>query len=209
MPGQVTFKVRDAGFARTLRRYREFSKRDPEVIVNTKAFYVARRAVLETPKTPPERIRALLAETGGYGLWRIINWRRGQAGKPGLWGPAMKKAVRVVLAARLRSRAFLRAGWLPAIKRLEPLAEKRGAPRADRTVKARGADKGWATPARPGWVAKAIIANTAQSRWDKGGALKRGVAALGRAIAFEKQSMLAYIERKMKQTAVKAGVKTR
>jgi hypothetical protein len=38
----------------------------------------------------------------------------------------MAEAVEALLAIRLKSIAFLKSGWLPAIKRLEPYAEKIG-----------------------------------------------------------------------------------
>ena len=207
---RLKVKFRTEEFTRTLRRYRELSKRDPETIVNTKAFYIARRAVLETPKTPAEKIREFVGLRSGQVIGRIINKRRGARGERGLYGDAMAKAVGLVLAARLRSRAFMKSGWLPAIKALAPLAEKRGAPKSDRSAKVKGKDNGYARPARgAGWVARSIIANMAQARWDRGKAMEEGLAALKRAFDAETQSMKEYIERKQKETAHKAGVKTK
>jgi hypothetical protein len=186
------------------------SRRDVKTICDTKGFYIARRSVLETPKVSAAAVKSSVRWRQGEFIGRIINKRRGARGEPGLYGDAMAEAVGLVLAARLRSRAFLRSGWISAIKKLEPLAEKRGAPRADRTVKQVGQAKGYAQPAVTGvWITKTIIANLAQAKWDKGAAQNHGMAALDRAFAFETQSMRDYIERKMKAAATKAGVRHR
>lgn len=203
-----TFRINRKDFDATLRRYREFSKRSPEVIVNTKAFYIARRATIETAKASKQSIQRFIRLDSGAVIGRIINARRGKRGEKGLYGDAMAEAVALVLAARLRSRAFLASGWLPAIKALEPYAEKRGAPRQDRVSKEFGQAKGSGKPARgAGWIAKAIIINMAAARWDRGGQAKHGQVALQKAFDFEVKSMLAYIERKMREAGEKAGVK--
>lgn len=210
MASRVTFKFRTDEFTRTLRIYRQYSKRDPDTIVNTKAFYIARAAVLNTPKASAKAIREYVKADSGRIIGMMINKRRGSRGEKGLWGDAMAKAVGLVLAARLRSAAFLKSGWLSAIKTLEPLAEKRGAPRADRSPKQIGKPKGYAVPARSGgWIAKSIIANLAQAKWDKGKAMDHGLTALKKAFDHETASMKEYIERKMHETAKKSGIKTR
>ncbi len=210
MAGGATFRVNTREFTATLRRYREFSRRDPETICNTKAFYIARRATVLTPKASGARIRKFVRAERGAILGKIINRRRGASELKGLWGKAMAEAVALVLAARLRSAAFLKSGWLPAIRRLEPYAERTGGrpPRMERATHQYGAPKGEAKPARPGWMARAIIANMAQARWDKGGALKLLTKSLQAAFDFEARSMKEYIERKLRQTARRAGIKT-
>lgn len=205
---KVTWRIDRRDFDRTLRVYRQYSKRDPETIANTKGFFIARRATVETVRATPQAIRKFIGKDRGRIIGMLINKRRGERGEKGLYGAEMMKEVETVLAARLRSRAFLASGWIPAIKALQPLAEKRGAPRADRTAKTFGQAKGYAMPARgAGWVAKAIIVNMAAARWDKGGQAKHGQAALQRAFDFEARSMREYIERKQREAATKAGVR--
>ncbi len=206
---RVTSRINHREFDATMRVYRQYSKRDPATICNTKGFYIARRATVETVKTPASKIREFIGEAGGRIIGMIINKGRAKRGEKGLYGRAMAKMVAMVKAARLRSRAFLASGWIFAIKALEPFAEKRGAPRQDRTSKQYGQAKGYGLPATDGWKAKAILANLASARWDRGGAEKNAVNGLQKAFDFERASMLGYVERKMRETAKRAGVKVK
>ncbi len=209
----TAFKLDTREFRQTLDLYGKFSKRDRAVIVNTKAFYIARRAVVETIKADKKNIRAFIRAKSGAIVGRLINKRRGARGEKGLYGDAMAEAVIAVLANRLRSVAFLKSGWLRAIKTLEPLAERiRGnsVPRKDSTVKEYGKAKGDARPAREGAIiTMATIRNLAIAKHDKHDALgKFGGPALQRAIDFETRSMNDYIERKLRDAANEAGIKT-
>lgn len=206
MPG-VTLKFDRRDFDWTLARYRQFSKRDPATIVNTKAFYISRRAAVETVKTPAGVIRNYLNQQDGRVAGMIINSRRGKAGQPGLYGNEMRFAVAMMKAARIRSRAFLASGWIPAIKKLAPLAEHPGRAQGPRGSKQFGQAKGAAKPATGGLVCKCLIENNAGTRWDRGGHDKHGLSALKRAFDFEVRSMKAYIERKTFESAKKAGIK--
>jgi hypothetical protein len=49
-------------FDRTLAIYRTYSKRAIATIVNTKAFYIARRATVETPKAKAAAVKSGLAK---------------------------------------------------------------------------------------------------------------------------------------------------
>src|SRR5438105_15248985 len=65
--------------------------------------------------------------TGPFGAI-LINSRLGKKGEPGLSGPAMREALVRLIAARVRSVAFLKAGWLPAIRILDRIVnDKEGA----------------------------------------------------------------------------------
>lgn len=229
-------------FDRTLAIYRTYSKRAIATIVNTKAFYIARRATVETPKAKAAAVKSGLAKEVtvketllarrvriskkgkvSYGSWitqkhkaplaaLIINARRGRHGEKGLSGPMMAEAVAALLAIRLKSVAFLKSGWLPAIKRLEPYAERIGgrAPRQDRTAAVVGQEKGGAKPAKEsGWESRAIIENLAgENRDNKGALLVYGLPALQRAFDAEEASMREYIERKMLEATKAAGIAT-
>lgn len=207
---QPTFRIDHREFDRTLQKYRELSKRSVQVIVNTKAFYIARRAVIETPRAKISEIKRFVSADGGAIMGKIINKRRGERGEKGLYGAEMTTAIGLVLAARLRSRAFLASGWLPAVKALEPLAERIGGavPRKDRTAKEFGQAKGYGKPASSGWTVRAIFANLAAARWDRGGQARLGMTALQKAFDFEVKSMKDYIQRKLNKAAYQAGVKT-
>lgn len=222
---QPKFKLNTAEFNRTLKQYAGYSKREVTVILNTKAFFIARRAVIETPKTNKGKIGKELGRVirtgkraGQLVLKKardfavplaalIINKRLGPG--HGLEGAAMAEAIKKLLGARLRSIAFLKSGWLPAIKKLEPLAEKRGAPRQDKTPTQFGQAKGFAKPAGEGWRASCVIANLADARRDaKEALIKYGGPALQRAFDFETASMRKYIEDKLRAAAKRAGIRT-
>lgn len=224
----VTFKVDTSEFTRTLREYRKYSKRTLPVIVNTKAMFIARHAILETPKADKAKIERELGEFVSVNGSKkkqlllaigkkhdaplaalIINARRGREGRPGLYGAKMAAAVRVFVAARIRSISFLKSGWLPAIKTLLPFSDRRGGPRQEKGVKQIGQPKGYGKPAREGWNVVAEIANTASDNKNNRGALwKYGGPALQRAFNAEAASMREYIEKKMREAAKQSGIKT-
>jgi len=208
MPDGVSFKIDATEFNATLRKYVLVSSREIPDIVNTKAFFIARRAVVETPKADFHKISEL---RGSALIGKIINKRRGLHGEKGLYGREMAKMVATVLAARRRSIAFLKSGWLPAIRILDAVVHsKRGAPRLDRSSKIYGQPKGSAAVASTGWRVKATIINAALASRDHKDALgKYGMPALQKAFDFERQSMLDYMERKMKAAANSVGIKTR
>ncbi len=190
-------------------KYMEHSKRDLATALNAKAFFIARRAVVETPKA---KLSRMSRATGGI-LGRIVNKRRGLAGDKGLYGVEMAKVVEIIYQARRRSVAFLKSGWLPAIRKLEQSVDpryRRGAAKSDRTAKQVGRAKGSATPARTGWRCSARIENAALAKHDKKEALDLfGGPALQRAFDYEVASMNEYIARKMRDTAKAHGVRTR
>lgn len=231
----VSFKIHDAEFNATLRQYSALTKRDLTTIINTKAFYISRGAVRNTHRTSKETInrelntivrsvrmrdqdtKRLRKTKRAFSLDAsaapraalIINALRGKEGKPGLFGEAMRKAVYSLWVRRQKSRAFIASGFLPAVKTYEPLAERPGsAPRRDPQVKAFGHPKGGARPATQGWNPKAIFWNSASAKGDhKGALIKYGGEGLAKAFAEETKSMLAYIERKMKERLRRVGIR--
>ncbi len=226
MPARGSFKLDTREFRRTLDRYAKISRRDRATIVNTKAFYIARAAVAFTPKADSSKIKkffegAKLGRDKRSGRFRvdsgtlavvgkIINKRRGERGEKGLYGDAMKVAQAMMKAARLRSVAFLKSGWLPAIKTLAKLAERPGrAMRLDKKAEQIGKAKGDVSPAHEGlFITKAVIINLAEAKHDtKEALIKFGGPALQKAIDHEAASMSQYIEEKLKKAAAAAGIK--
>lgn len=219
-------------FQATLKQYAKINRRTFKEITDSKALFIARGALWNTKKASKEGVKRELLElaytlkTSASGRTRkylkqsasrnapvaalLINWKRGRRGEPGLYGDAMKKAVKNFLASRLRSIAFLKSGWIPAIRILNPLVKsKSGAKPIDRTVKQYGKDKGTALPAREGSKPKTIIENSASAKDDKKDALfLYGEPALKRAFADETQSMLTYMADKLKGAAREAGIRT-
>lgn len=226
MPGNGIKLTNLPEFRRVMREYQKVSKRDNATIVYTKAFYIARGAVRRTVKVERSKIQeemakpARIAKNDAPLAAILINAAIGGKGKAadrvpsrllaawaaagkGLWGKAMRKAVRALTGARLSSRGFIAAGWLPAIKVFEPLAERKGrAPRQDRSVKQFGRPKGAGyAEGKDSLVPKAIIENFANPPHDPHGALiKYGERALQEAFKDEMLSMEAYIAAKKQES---------
>lgn len=210
-----------------LEQYLQVTSRSVEETVNTKAFYVARAATRFTLKADVGKMasqlgtfikvtktsksgrvyqrRELKLVTGGQHeaplAALIVQARRGRARQKGLYGPAMRQAVVAMLKARRASVAFLKSGWLPAIKKLEPLADRRGAPEPDHQARQIGQAKGDAIPGRLNYdQVIATIINSAMAKRDVRDALGRiGGRGLDAAFYAEAQSISDYLERKMRE----------
>lgn len=52
----------------------------------------------------------------------ITNKRRGKLGKPGLYGKKMRGSINNLIAARMRSCAYLKSGWIEAFNIFKPYA---------------------------------------------------------------------------------------
>jgi hypothetical protein len=223
-----TFKLNTREFDATLKRYMALSKRTPKEVTDTKAFYIARRATLETPKAKLSDIKGDLGrivnskKKGRYLKLTMADRRpvslaeaiiRARAHRKGSAQPTKEEIgglIENLLIVRARSIAFLKSGWLPAIKALAPFAVKRGQPRVDNTAKQVGQAKGFGRPSPGGWRAKTVIANLASTLRDKKEALiKYGMPALQQAFDHETRSMKGYIEDKLRRDARAVGIKTR
>lgn len=231
---EPTSKWDQSAFDRSLNRYALVckSRTFPEIL-NTKGYFIARATTRETGKADAFRIRAQLGQTvrvnyltkkGKVSVRRvltlpqgtqheaplaalIINARRGRAGEPGLAGKPMDRAIRQLIGARIRSVSFIKAGWIPAIKKFAPLAAKGGAPAMDTSAREFGRPKGDATPAKAGWNIHATLLNLAfgnrTSNRSRSRALAIGTRGLQRGMDLETASMNAYVEARMKPDAVK------
>ncbi len=225
----TTVRVDNREFTASLRQYVKLSRTAFPDIANRKAFFIARGATRETPKADKNTIKSQLGSLiGRKGKKRrlklaqgtthdaplaalIINAWRGRAGKPGLFGAEMRDAIEKLLALRMRSIAFIKSGWLPAIRILgAKVRSKSGAPREDKSAAIVGKDKGRAIPARDGaFRVRATIENSASTSRDKKQALfKYGEPALERAFAAETASTIAEIERRLREAAQKARIRT-
>ncbi len=221
-------QVDDREFTRTLRQYSRISRREIPDIVNTKAFFIARRAVIETHKADKSMIKTslgtILKRKGGGRILKlakadkrdmslaeaILRARAYRAGREQPDKTAIGALIENLIAARMRSIAFLKSGWLPAIKALEKLVKsKSGVARTDRSPKQYGKAKGSAIPAHEGFRVSATIINAASADRDRKAALdKFGTPALARAFAFETKSMEEYMEEKLKKAAQSVGIRT-
>ena len=228
------FKLDTREFDATLRRYRELHRRRtvPE-IVNKKALYIARGASQLTPKPSTDAIKKAIGrelfgmehtqsgrgkrvlnigKNGAPVGALIINFLRGQKGLRGLYGAEMKDAINRLVGSRIRARAFLAAGWIPAIKKLSALvSNKSRIPKADRDAEKIKNPKGSVRPAtRDGWKSVATIINEAVSHFTttKDPLGKIAEPALIQAIENERRSMLVDIENQMRKDAHEVGIKT-
>lgn len=199
-------------FDRAMDEYMKFTKKSVSEVVNAKAWFIARNAVLMTDKTMVNKIDAELnAQSREYPpvplAAIIINSRAKGKGMRGLSGAKMAKAVKEMINARHKAVNFLRSGWLPAIRILE-MAVKRGdinfskryAPKKDSTVKQYGKDKGSAIWAKPNYQRVfAEIENAVEggNRGRNGRVTNILTSGLDKAIKAEIASMRVYVERKM------------
>jgi hypothetical protein len=188
-------------FDETLEEYAKYSKRTHAQIVNTKAYYVARKALWFTPKADSYKMKQQLGglvtvsrvnrkgrtvrrrqlqlvNSTRQGLESaplaalILNTRMGKKGIKGLYGSKMERAIKELLSSRYRSVAFIKSGWLGSIRALAPLVkDKSAAAPADPSAKQVGRPKGEATPAADGENPTATIVNLASARRDEKGAL--------------------------------------
>jgi len=242
MAPSINLKIDDREFQQTLREYVMVSKRTIPEIVNTKAYYIVRRAIYETPKADKMVIgkslagliyaykdtkggaRRMLKTVTRYGRWNqatqvplaalLVNWKRGQMGKAGLYGQNMAAAVKGFIASRQRSVAFIRSGWLPALRILAPFVKnKAGAAPLDSETKQYGRARGRATPASEGFHVSATIVNAigegAKDADAKAAALdKYAQPALQRAFDAEEASMRQYMEDELRKSAKFVGIRT-
>lgn len=206
-------------------------KRTFPEIVNSKLYFIGRKSIWFTKKADPTRIktalgqfvstnfinkkgkqaskRTLIAVRGQSAnaplLALIINKERGRLGKPGLRGKAMERAARKKLAARLRSVAFIKSGWIPARDKLDKLTKDRGGlPPNDSGTKVIGQMKGYAVPAVESFSPFGEIANNVSTKRDTKNSLRKyGEPGLQRAFDDEARSMDEYVERKMKASTDK------
>jgi hypothetical protein len=218
-------------FDRTFLRYLQFTSRTFVQAVNTKAYYIARKALWFTHKADRGKVESVLGKyvttqrttKKGRVMNRrrleltkarshdaplaavIINKRRGAkaaGGKGGLYGKAMALAIREMMAARIKSIAYIKSGWLPAIRALAKLADKKGQPAIDSAAKQiGGTPKGSAVPAvLSSSTSAASIINETWTKHDPNGAamMKYGASGLQRAFNDEAASMTQYLKDKMR-----------
>lgn len=235
MESAVTFRIDMREFNQALKEYLEHTKRAEAYVLNKKALFVARGALRRTPSTQKGAITSSLGqiirkrngsemilptlgkvhpnrvgkETEAPLAALIINARRARDGRAGLYGAKMTAAIEALIAARNRSRAFLKSGWIPAIRKLQPLVKESyglsGA--AGRAVQI-GAPKGNAIPARPGEQCKAIIENAASGDHETNDALiKYGGPALQAAFDAEVASMERFLADELYKEARDVGIK--
>lgn len=177
-------------FNDTLREYLKSSSRTLPDALNTKLFFIGRRAVVETPAADKSNIARQLGtatrlQGGGRFLslakgntqWAtfggvkyrelflaelIIRARYAKSGKQQPTEAEMRGLVIKMIDARVRSVNYLKAGWLTGIKKLETVipAKYRRGAAANSPAKVIGKPKGYAIPAIGGFFLRSVLANT-------------------------------------------------
>lgn len=200
-----------AVFDETLRKYVVAARKDFVTVLNSKGFFIARKALWFTEKADSKKItefRKMRNPAGGLIVGMLVNKRRAKKGERGLYGKPMNEAIAIIIAAKRRSVAFMKSGWIPSIQALDPKAEDKqlAAPRVS-GAKQVGAPKGSASTATEFHQVCQII-NTAQAKRDKSNALDTiGKKALVQAFQDETRSMNEYIEKKLKKATAAANAK--
>lgn len=207
-------------FRATLAKYAEVNKRTFKDIVNSKALDVAFKSLALTEKADADKVAATLGQvatgtikdrkTGmlkkGRRIYdsseasfaaRIINKRLRDQGKKMLWGDALAAAVKKFINARLRSIAFIRSGFLPAIRQLSRVNKDASMRKMVGSLARQfGQDKGRAIPATETYQPAAYIINSAF----KGSTKAETVAHKGTVAALHavRADMLVYIKSHLK-----------
>lgn len=204
-----TIQLDTTKFNQVMREYARWNKRDWADIVNAKALDVAFRALKETPKASVSEIRQLESKEWWpkYVAKRIakgVSFRKGKA-KLNFQGEGFtrqdaRQVSKAIIAARSRSVAFVKSGWLWGIRDLWRIVKDKVFARGGTGgVRAIGQPKGSARPAVAGDNPAALIINSAI------GVEKVGVAPLQRAVDGAAVDMASYIARKMEERARKVA----
>tara|TARA_R100001463_G_scaffold36092_4_gene78170 strand:- start:6939 stop:7544 length:606 start_codon:yes stop_codon:yes gene_type:complete len=201
----MSMKLDTSEFQRALLKYIPTTKRDLPEIVNKRAINVAFKAIRFTPKAKPGKIRRALklrARLNAPLAALIVNKLQGKYGNKGYYGAEMKSEVEEFIKGKVRGIGYLKSGWLASAQQLARLAGMRVG--RSRATKLYGdGDHGKAIKANPGWTPTATIINLAE------GIAKVGQMPLQRALNAEAKEILKHVERKMKKSARRHGIKTR
>jgi hypothetical protein len=195
-------------FNQALKMYLKVSKRDLSYICNKRAINIAFIAMRKTPSARAQRIErdlrkkisiegrkpkhqppraALLIASGSRKSGR-------EKPKPGLYGAFMRSEIAKLIDKRKRSKAYVKSGWLKAIRDLRAAAkEKRRLRPAGTRDFANPAGEGRA--ARPGINPTAEIINHAQA------ARKISGAALRHAFSVDAADMRNFAARQLRKRA--------
>lgn len=201
----MSMKLDTSEFQRALLRYIPTTKRDLPEIVNKRAINVAFKAIRFTPKAKPGRVRRQLKKAGKNNApvaALLLNKIQGYYGNAGYYGAKMREEVDEFIAGKVRSIGYMKSGWLAAAKKLARLAGQRAG--RSRAAKVYGeGEHGQAKAAKTGWTPTALIINRAVGIADV------GQVPLQQALNAEAKEILKHVERKMKKSARRHGIRTR
>ena len=212
---QLTLKVDTSQLNSKLKEYMNYSRRSLSEAVNQHAYYIARNAVNSTRAATKEEIkRDLEAASNKYPSVPLaailVNKKRREDGKPGLSGTKMTTEIERFIRKAQASRNFLRAGWIPAVKKLEGMVKQRGGPKMVSGVKIKGVAKGGAKPA----ISSSYLNRFVCKIWNSVFGGKKANPRVTRyleegaqiAINLEIASMQKYIEKKQAEAAHRSNL---
>ncbi len=118
--------------------------------------------VVRSRKTGQLKKGRRIYATGDTMAARIVNARRKRQGLPLVWGAELDREAKYEIARRLRAVAFIRSGWIYAVRTLSRLVGYKTA-RPNQDVRMSGQAKGYARPAQRVFnsTCEGEIANTA------------------------------------------------
>jgi hypothetical protein len=149
----LNITVDDREFQKVFKEYMTYSKRSFAEACNQHAYYIARDAVLVTKGADKNVIKAKLeGPSTAYPdvplAAILVNVERAKKGKKGLNGQKMVNAVEKLIRKYQSHVNFVRAGWIPAIKKLAAIVPKKGGEKIPSGTAKTGRNFGGATPAK-------------------------------------------------------------
>ena len=204
-------KIESQSMQRDISRYLAASKRELSEAINIKAYFIVKRAMRHTKKANKKEIRSFIrGPEGQLMIGKMFGLGRFKKDPPASRAEATKR----IISARIRSVAYLAAGWGRA---LALFGKEAKASRRMKGVSARGGLKkrSAVTVARPGAKPFAIFTNPAgyKNRVKKPGqkftqdeAMRKfGEPIYQAAFRVEVRSMAKYVERKMAKATKRHG----
>lgn len=201
----LTVTIDTKEFDRVFKEYMEYSKRSFAEACNQHAYYIARNATMTTKAANKDDIQKDLEATSKSHppaplAAILINAQLGKQGKGGLSGASMASAVTKYIKTAKSHVNFVRAGWIPAIKKLSAVVPKKSGGRIPSGTDKPGRTFGDAIPAKTSFSPIAWIWNSVHgsiAHGNKSEKVKKILEeGINKAIAKESESMKKYIEKK-------------
>lgn len=204
----VSITVNTKEFDKAMKEYLKYSKRTFVEAINQHAYYTARNATQTTYAADKEAIRRDLEKPAEVYpevplAAILVNKELASKGKKGLTGEKMRVAVEKFIKKKQSHRNFLRAGWIPAIKKLASVVPKKNGTKIPSGTAKKGRNFGGATAAKDAWKTVCSIWNSALGKDESSRAVRYVEEGAQKALDKEVGSMLAYIERKQGEGILK------
>ncbi len=212
--------VNEREFTETLRKAAAATSRTLGSFMNSRAYYLGKRAMDHTPIASREKISAdlgaelksekvdkkgKLRRRYSYSpkpvVFGIINARRRKAGEAALTGQGMATAAKKLISGRLRAVGSLKSGFVRGLAKLAAAAHlsfSKSGPNVKMVGEASPAKEGFSPTAS--FTYRVTVGNGAGRHVDP-----RVESATQTAFAEDKAELIRHLESKMKDTLKKAG----